>query len=353
MQIPKGAISLKEEKGKIVAIDFIRAACAVGIILYHLSCYTVEGAPKVFHHFTNGGYGAVFVAVFFLVSGGVLYHNYSKISNLLQFYYKRWKTLFPMFYLTWGYFYLHNVLTTRSFFYRGTRWPLLLTVFGVDGYFSYRGLNYYIVGEWFFGAIVMLYVLYPLFVKIVNKLGWKVMFGIIPLWIWQIETDFFTIPQSTNLIHCSSVFIIGMLIFKYKLYLQKVVYFISVAVAASMLLIKIPGNDLYKEIALGIAMFFILFGVGEFLMKLPVIKEIIVFVSGLTFPIFLVQNKVGYYLVKQFAPTTHLGVIKVIVITLVLCMLSGWCVSAITNALFKTKWFTYMDKFFISTKNKK
>ena len=69
MQIPEGAIIPKEKKEKIVAIDFIRAACAVGIILYHLSCYTVQGAPKVFHHFTNGGYGAVFVAVFFLVSG--------------------------------------------------------------------------------------------------------------------------------------------------------------------------------------------------------------------------------------------------------------------------------------------
>ena len=229
----------------------------------------------------------------------------------------------------------------------------MLTVFGVDGYFSYRGLNYYIVGEWFFGAIVMLYALYPLFLKSVNKLGWKVLIGIIPLWIWQIETEFFIIPSSTNLIHCSSVFIIGMLIFKYKLYHKKIVYFISLVVAALMLLIKIPGKDLYKEIALGISLFFILFALGEFFMKLPVIKGIIVFVSSLTFPMFLVQNKIGYYLVEKYSPTTHLGVIKVIIITLVLCMLSGWCISAITNALYKTKWFSYIDKVFLSEKNKK
>jgi len=353
VQIPEGAISTNAKKEKIIAIDFIRAACAVGIILYHLSCYTLEGAPKVFYHFKNGGYGAVFVAVFFLVSGGVLYHNYPRIKNLGQFYYKRWKTLFPMFYLTWGYFYLHNVLATKSFFYHGMRLPMLLTVFGIDGYFRYKGLNYYIVGEWFFGAIVMLYLLYPLFVRLVNKLGWKLLIGMIPLWVWQIETKFFTIHRSTNLIHCSCVFIIGMLIFKYKLYRFKPIYLISLTVAAVLLLVKIPGQDLYKEIALGLAVFFILFGLGEIFMKLPFIKDVITFVSGLTFPMFLVQNKVGYYLVNEFSPTTHLGVIKVIALTLLLSMLCGWCISAITNALLKTKWFSYIDKIFMTEKNKK
>ena len=353
MQIPEGALGTREKREKIVAIDFIRAACAVGIILYHLASYNIPEAPKVFHHFKNGGYGPVFVAVFFLVSGGVLYHNYSKIPNLRQFYYKRWKTLFPMFYLTWGYFYLHNVLTTGSFFYHGIRWKMLLTVFGLDGYFSYRGLNYYIVGEWFFGAIVLLYILYPLFLKIVNKLGWKVLFAVIPLWIWEIETDVFLIHDATNLIHCSSVFILGMLIFKYKIYRFKPIYIISVIVGAVMLIVKIPGANLYKEIALGVSMFFVLFFVGEFIMKLPVLKDIIIFVSGLTFSMFLVQNKVGYYLVQRFTPITHLGVIKVIILTLLLCMLSGWCITAITNALFKTKLFGYIDKFFLSEKNKK
>lgn len=351
MQISEGAVNLKQKKEKIVAIDFIRAACAVGIILYHLSCYTVAEAPKVFYHFANGSFGAVFVAVFFIVSGGVLYHNYPQITNLRQFYYKRWKSLFPMFYITWGYFYLHNVLTSGSFFYHGKKLEMLLTIFGVDGYFRYRGLNYYIVGEWFFGAIVMLYTLFPLLVKVVNKLGWKVLIGIIPLWIWQVETDIFTIPQSTNLIYCITIFVIGMLIFKYKVYRCKPVIFACLVISAVVLFVQIPGNDLYTETILGITLFFVLFGMGEILMKIPVLKNGISFVSSLTFPMFLVQNKVGYYLVEKFTPTSHLGVIKVIVVTLILCMLSGWCINAITNALFKTKWFGYLDK--LSNKEKK
>lgn len=42
---------------------------------------------------------------------------------------------------------------------------MLLSLLGMDGYFQYRGPNYYLIGEWFFGAIVFLYILYPLFAK--------------------------------------------------------------------------------------------------------------------------------------------------------------------------------------------
>ena len=59
--------------------------------------------------YANGSFGSLFVGVFFLISGGVLYYNYPEVKNLSTFYYKRWKSIFPMFYITFLFFFIRNV----------------------------------------------------------------------------------------------------------------------------------------------------------------------------------------------------------------------------------------------------
>ena len=248
---------------------------------------------------------------------------------------------------------MKNVLVSGSLFYHGKPLTMLLTVFGMDGYFRYRGLNYYLVGEWFLGAIVFLYALYPLFAKLINKFGWKVLIGVIPLWIWQIETDVFIISPACNLIHCSSLFVIGMLIFKYSVFRMKPVFWVCAALSIFLLFVPIPGKAQYKSIVLGISLFFVLFVIGNLLMKVPMLQDAIRFVSGLTFTMFLVQNQVGSYVVRQFTPSTVIGLIKVIVVTVVVCMLSGWCINAIAHAVMNTKWFGWLERLATSTNKKK
>ena len=91
----------KERKDRIAALDFIRAMCAIGIIFYHVSCYVSEDAPKFFRGLTNGTVdpGTFLVGVFLMISGGALYYNHANISSLKEFYYKRWRAFYPMFYI--------------------------------------------------------------------------------------------------------------------------------------------------------------------------------------------------------------------------------------------------------------
>lgn len=238
MQISEGALIAKPKKEKVVAIDFIRAVCAVGIVLYHISCYSAVDAPKVLYNYANGDVGVVLI-------------------------------------------------------------------------------------------------------------------GVIPLWIWQIETDVFVISSVRNLIHCSSLFVIGMLVFKYKVFRMKPVFWICAAVSMVLLFISIPGRSQYKSIILGISLFFVLFTMGNLVMKVPVLRDGIRFVSGLTFSMFLVQNQVGYYVVERFAPSTVIRLVKVIVVTLVLCILAAWCLRAITNAVMRTKWFGWLESVVTSINKKK
>lgn len=352
MQISQRTLNTTQKREKIFAVDFIRMVCAIGVIICHISCYSAANAPKALYTYANGSFGVVFVAIFFMISGGVLYRNYEEIPSLRQFYFKRWKALFPMFFLVWGFFFIANVIKTGRFFYNGSPLTLLFTLFGTDGYFYYRIANYYIVGEWFFGAIVLLYALYPLFMTILNKLQWKILFGIIPLWIWQIETNVFIIDASRNLIHCSSLFIIGMLIFKYEIFKIKPVLWASTLISIFLLFVPIPGLAIYKDIILGISLFFVLFLLGDLLTRVPILKNGIAFMSSLTLPMFLVQNVVSSSIVESFPPSTIFDLFVVIVSALAICIVSGWCIKVIIQAITNAGWFKFIENF-ITGKQKK
>lgn len=83
---------------------------------------------------------------------------------------KRITSLFPMFYLAYilcrflrGNFlpHLYDGVPLRYF---------ILTVFGMDGFLSYRLPNFYITGEWFLGCIIILYLFYPVLRWCIKKI---------------------------------------------------------------------------------------------------------------------------------------------------------------------------------------
>ena len=148
--------------------DLIRAVSTVWIVLFHYSYtfvqYGIDGNHIYVMMHANGTWGALFVSLFFMLSGASLYYNWSDRmtsfkgkGGALDFYKKRWLAIFPMFFIAWFICYLMYVIEFNWLWgWGGKPYKLLLTFFGVDGYFMYRGMNYYTVGEWFLGAIIML-----------------------------------------------------------------------------------------------------------------------------------------------------------------------------------------------------
>lgn len=340
------------KKEKIEELDFVRAVCAAGIILFHVACYTEPDSPKFFYTYANGGYGDLLVGVFFVISGGVLQHNYQRIDNLPLFYYKRWKAIFPMFYITYLFFYIRNVVTTNTLFYGGNILKLLPSLLGLDGYFYYKFSGYYIVGEWFLGAIVLLYVLYPVFLKLINVMDWKIMLFAIPLSIWQINTDWFEIGVSRNLIYCSVLFVSGMLIFKHKLYRNKLMKLISCCISPVVLFVPIPRFTLITAMLSYVLAFFALFSVAEYVIKVPLLKNVFACMGGLSYPMFLVQNKVIGFLTMHIMVCTYKGLFKLEILAVCLSMLYAWCIRAVVQAVLRTKWFSFIDKQVVFLVNK-
>lgn len=352
MQIFKNTLSSDNNEShpkKLDAINLIRVICAIGIVIYHVSCHITSAEHKYFLSYANGGYGELFVGIFLLISGGVLYYNHPKIDSLKSFYFKRWKSIFPMFYITWFYYYIDSAISEKSVFYKGVP-AMFLSIFGIDGYFTYRFDTYYKVGEWFFGALVFMYLLYPVFAFLVRKFDFWILLLMVPLWIWQIHTDLFIIPDTINLIYVSLIFLCGMLIFKHRLFDNLIIKIVSAILSLVLLLVPFNVNVLYTNCIAIFCVFFMLYGIGELLTKFKLLNRVLTFAGGYTFPVYLLQTPVSFMVVYYIQPDSKMKFLVVCAVALFICSLHSWYLKAIVNAVTNTKWFKKIESFFIGKK---
>ena len=301
--------------------DLIRAVSTVWIVLFHYSYtfvqYGVGGEHIYVMAHANGTWGALFVSLFFMLSGASLYYNWGDRmksitgrGGVLEFYKKRWLAIFPMFYIAWLICYLINVISfDRLWGWGGSCYKLILTFFGVDGYFMYRGLNYYTVGEWFLGAIIMLYVLYPLLqwcmrripvpstVVIVLLFGLNVARGMIPAFAGY--NAWVQISDNINLITCLLSFWMGMLLIRADRRLTHPAIVIPAVIAGIVIMtIPLPVSTLILSPILAVCFYITLLSISVMLdgqrdrLRLRGYDAIVKFFSRYSFAIFLVHHVV-------------------------------------------------------------
>ena len=82
-----------------VSFNFIRAVCALGIIVFHFSCHISDTLYRPLFITQNFAWGNCLVSTFFLLSGLLIYRNNRTVPSLGKFYIKRVKSIFPSFYL--------------------------------------------------------------------------------------------------------------------------------------------------------------------------------------------------------------------------------------------------------------
>lgn len=160
------------KKQRILYVDLLRVVCCLLVVAYHFAMafkqFGLGGDITPYTHIGNIC-ATCAVACFFMVSGAMLEYQYGdKTFKIGTYYKKRFLSIYPVFWLAWLVAFLDGLYFGRSI-------PLapkpnfLLTFFGVDGYLIVNGATgirpedtYYKVGEWFLGAILILYLVYPL-----------------------------------------------------------------------------------------------------------------------------------------------------------------------------------------------
>ena len=168
------------KKLRLNYLDFIRTLSMLSIIVFHFNITArahnvyIGDTPIIFYDYLNGNLGHIGVSLFFIISGVGLSYTYGDQLNLKIYYKKRWLGIFPMFYLSWIVgilYYFFRYQSLNPFCIEREHWTFILTLLGMDGYMVDLIPNYYILGEWFLGCIILIYLVFPVLVWIKKKIG--------------------------------------------------------------------------------------------------------------------------------------------------------------------------------------
>ena len=322
------------KKKKIAGIIFARACCSIGIVIFHY-CAHSKGNFKLLQNIANSSIGFMFVTSFFSISGFTLNYNYSSVLSVKKFYYKRWKSIFPPYYICFLYFYSKNVFYTHKLFYRGHWSKLLLTLIGLDGYFLYRTKTYYIVGEWFLGAIIMIYILYPLLSLLIRRNIYMIYFFFIFFYVFIYKVKYFVISDRRNIITCIASFYFGMNASKYRKFSieNKKILIISFLILLILCTVKTSSFILIYQIQ-GFCLFIILVQIGQYTFKKKM-NSLIIGISNLSYSIYLFHHQIIIDMIRVNNPKEwykHLFLLSITILLTIICAkIHIMVVDSITN----------------------
>ncbi len=335
-------------KERIDSFDFMRSITAFIIIIYHFAgiCHEMPQFADfpLFYEHANGVWGeCTSVNIFFMLSGASLFYNHEEIhmKDLKKYYFTRFKGLFPMFYMIWLFLFYQRAAERHNLFYNGSPKTMILTLFGMDGYLSYRfPENYYRIGEWFIGPLILLYLLYPLLTWCIKRcqIFTTLLLGIGVLYLhWP--NSIFLIQRERNLITCLMAFWLGMMFIKYRKYLDNLWLGILGGIGALFLLcVHIPIDSFLVIQVIYVCLFFAFYTMGKYIMKVKPLTGFFRYTGSISYAIFLLQHVVMSQVLHMFDDynlTVFHEFLLLLVVFLVIYIFAGIC--------------TYLNKSFLNT----
>lgn len=297
-----------KHRPRLFYLDFIRALAAILIVITHFNNPFMLPHP-IFMYEPFGIYvGGLGVSLFLIISGAALMYNHGEAEklNLKSFYWKRFKTLYPMF---WIAFIVANAfLFLRA---RGNPYPgvpkknIIFSMLGIDGMVANTSIpTFYTLGEWFLGFIVIFYIVFPLLRWGVRNHPIPSLVIILVLYIATLLIDFSLdgLPKSILLTTRLPELAFGMY---FTQYIKKIPWPMALASLVFLVVQEIHPflvDDLGTTFV-GIAAFMLLVYTSRFVDYQPV-RVPVKSISRYSYPIFLVHHVVIIQIFNLINPTS-------------------------------------------------
>ena len=302
---------------RVFYLDFIRALAAFMIIVFHFNVsvgshgvYNNSSTlPIIFYEYKNGNLGQIGVSLFFIISGGGLMLSCEKEFEVLQYIRKRILAIFPMFYTAYFIvlcYYFFRYLSLNPFGVLRDKWTFVLTVIGMDGYLSSVISNYYLIGEWFLGCIILFYFLFPLLRYLLLKTGpWISMGCVLAVYLLTVYIYPFREYNIEYFVFARIVeFFLGMLSVKYFQKIKGWQFGIALIVIAIWLVFFVPIAQIHKTVLMGIFMYIVLAYIGQNI-GIKYQKSFMI-ISKYSYPVFLLHHVIIEQICARFE-NTHLA----------------------------------------------
>lgn len=320
------------------SLDFIRAFATFLIVTFHFA-YFGNQTDSILFGYANGGWGSVGTTLFFLLSGYVLYAKYPIISNVKTFYKKRFLSIYPMFYLAFLFAYILHAFRGYGLTYGGSPLRLVFTLFGVDSYLGFYSIkSYHLVAEWFTTIIILLYMLYPVLVRLFAKKRTLTTVVILLLYLFNLQFDFFIVPDDANIITGLFCFWLGMLFGKifthteafesgvkpsFLLRFRKWIPIFSLLLAFLIMFVKLPWQPLLWKNLLGISLFLFLHEIAHLLLRIPGVSFFSEKLSKYSYAVYLIHHFIindFYTLIKSYMPDRHTTLFLYFALVYLICI---------------------------------
>lgn len=322
------------KKPRIPAITFVKGISAMGVVCSHFFTQMTNMDTSRIMLFENGYWGGAWVQCFLIASGFLLHYHYSDHLELKTYAVRRWRSIFPMFYIAYLFFMYGKVCDARTVFYYYYPWAYILTLLGMDGYLMGRLPSYYIVGEWFLGVIIILYILYPLLRKAFLKNSIATFAATVALYLIFHEKTITSDVGLWSVSSCMVSFALGMLISRYQ---KQLTGKWSVLVSAVLLWLLVNvhlcvGQNIGCHLA-GAVIFILAFAIGERLMRLRVTSWFFQMLGDLSYPVFLVHNQIIPRIAGSWRPGNPIKCWFLFFVVCALSLAAGKALEVVTRSV--------------------
>ena len=317
-----------ERKRRIPSLDFVRVVCTLGIIANHFAAESGSDILKNWLYTYPNGYGSIgytLVTVFFLLSGGALFYSNGTPDSIRKFYWKRWKAIYPSYYVTFVLAMIAFILLNRSFFTGKKPWSLVFTVFGVDGYLSKVFSTWAIIGEWFIGALIICYLLYPLIVALMGKREVTVCLVLTGLYIITKNWNMLNQNAFRNVFSCLISFSAGIVLMKHRDKLDlNTTGMVSLLLLLLSAFLPIQQDSNIMAHMCGLWLFMVLLVAGRCVMKNQFCSALFRKGAKISFEVFLVHHVIVTTVLHFFHPENLTLQLLLLLTVIILSVACGW-----------------------------
>ena len=314
------------QKQRLFYLDFVRAFATIVILLTHYNAiYLWAGIPEkavITTRVCNLYIGDFGVSLFLIISGAALMYVYEEQLDLKTFYKKRFLNIFPMFWIAYVIAFLIN------FYINGNvgdapKVNIIFSILGIDQYLSAFGVKTFsLVGEWFLGFIMIVYILFPLLRKGVNDYR-KITMVIVGV-IYVCSVMF--LDQSYIITMRLPEILFGMIFVKYIKRVNSYVASLALVVCVLNTVLKPQFNGNLQTTYVGICAFLILVFIAQYI-NCKVIKNICSMICKYSYPCFIVHHRI------LLRVTSHFDIYTITKNQSVLVFLIGCCVVGVASWL--------------------
>lgn len=293
---------------RIDSIDFIRVIGFLMIVASHfVDAVSRNGVDHYyFHKYYLGGVG---VSFFIITSGASLYISTKNKFDLKTYIKKRIANIYPYFWICYIVVAVFLFLSFSTISMGDDPVRLLITFLALDGFFHSAIPNtYYLIGEWFTGFILLVYILFPIVIWLKNRSVYIAIAVVLILSYISIQSSHYfllnTDPFWNPFSRLPEILLGALIIDLLQLKNKKLNYFIAVLAFLYILIVNKYILEHYRDYNIwGISVWAMTFVVIVCLyenIKIPnAIKKIILFLSEYSFVTFLLHHQIIYYLVTK------------------------------------------------------